>query len=78
MDTNSFREREAKRQSGFRIIYDFTMGVLWFGAGLFFLLNKYIIGNLGFDSLTSIIFGISCLCYGVFRLYRGYATKKQQ
>lgn len=78
MDTNSFREREAKRQTGFRVIYDFTMGFLWFGAGLFFLLNKYIIGNLGFDSLTSTIFGISCICYGVFRLYRGYSTKKQQ
>jgi hypothetical protein len=78
MDTNSFREKEAKRQSNFKIIYDFAMGILWFGAGIFFLLNKYLIGNAGFDSLTSSIFGIACLCYGFFRLYRGFAAKKQQ
>jgi uncharacterized membrane protein HdeD (DUF308 family) len=27
--------------------------------------------------LTSTIFGIACLCYGVFRLYRGFSAKKQ-
>ncbi|MEY3433416.1 MAG: hypothetical protein RL131_1352 [Bacteroidota bacterium] len=78
MSYNSFRDREEKRQSGFRVIYDFTMGFLWTAAGIFFLLNKYIIGNMGFDSLTSSIFGIACLCYGIFRLYRGYSLKKQK
>lgn len=76
MDKNSFQEREARRQNSFRMIYDYTMGVLWFGAGVFFLLNKYI-GDLGFDSLTSAIFGIACLCYGVFRLYRGFSAKNR-
>jgi hypothetical protein len=78
MDTNSFREKEARRQGSFRIIYDFAMGILWFGAGIFFLLNKYLIGTAGFDTLTSSIFGIACLCYGFFRLYRGFAAKRQQ
>jgi hypothetical protein len=54
------------------------MGVLWFGAGIFFLLNKYLISGAGFDSLTSSIFGIACLCYGFFRFYRGFAAKKKQ
>jgi len=54
------------------------MGILWFGAGIFFLLNKYLIGTAGFDSLTSSIFGIACLCYGFFRLYRGFAAKRKQ
>lgn len=78
MDTNSFREKEARRQGSFRIMYDFTMGILWFGAGIFFLLNKYLIGTAGFDSLTSAIFGIACLSYGFFRLYRGFSAKKQR
>jgi hypothetical protein len=78
MDTNSFRDKEARRQGSFRVIYDFTMGVLWFGAGIFFLLNKYLIAGAGFDSLTSSIFGIACLCYGFFRFYRGFAAKKNQ
>ena len=75
MISNNFREKEAKRQKGFKVIYDCAMGVLWFAAGLFFLLNKYLIKGLSFDSLTSSIFGIVCLCYGVFRLYRGFSAK---
>ena len=78
MDTKSFRDREEKRQTGFKTIYDFTMGIIWFGAGAYFLLNKYLGNNLGFDSLLSSIFGISCICYGAFRFYRGYTAKKQQ
>lgn len=76
MISNNFKENEEKRQRGFKVIYDYSMGVLWFAAGLFFLLNKYLIKGLAFDSLTSSIFGIACLCYGVFRLYRGFAAKK--
>ena len=77
MDTNSFRETEEKRKDQLRAIYDFTMGIIWFGAGVFFLLNKYLGNNLGFDSLLSAIFGISCICYGAFRFYRGYASKRK-
>lgn len=76
MISEKFKEREEKRQQGFKVIYDYTMGVLWLGAGLFFLLNKYLIKGFAFDSLTSSIFGIACVCYGVFRLYRGFLAKK--
>jgi len=75
MDTNSFHEREQKRQSGFKVIYDIAAGVLWFGAGVFFLAGKYFGGKLIVDSLMSTIFGIACLCYGMFRLYRGIFAK---
>jgi len=75
MVTNNFREKEEKRQKGFKVIYDYVMGILWFAAGLFFLLNKYLAVGLAFDSLVSSIFGIACLCYGVFRLYRGVSVK---
>ena len=76
MISNNFKEKEEKRHLGFKVIYDYTMGVLWLAAGLFFLLNKYLVKGFAFDSLTSSIFGIACLCYGVFRLYRGFSAKK--
>jgi uncharacterized membrane protein HdeD (DUF308 family) len=53
------------------------MGVLWTAGGVFLLVNKYLNTPFSFDSLTSTIFGIACLCYGVFRLYRGFSAKKQ-
>ncbi len=75
MDTNSFREREEKRKIGFKVIYDYAMGIIWFGAGAYLLLNKYLGNNLGFDSLWSTIFGILCIGYGAFRFYRGISAK---
>lgn len=78
MDTNAFREREAQRRTGFKIIYDFVMGIIWVGAGVFFILSKQLdTVNFGFDPLMASIFGIACICYGSFRLYRGFAAKKQ-
>ncbi|MFN9951470.1 MAG: hypothetical protein ACK55I_00085, partial [bacterium] len=76
MDSQQFKQRESQRQNGFRIIYDFSMGLIWFGAGLYFILGKYIGADWGIDSLTTTLFGVAALCYGVFRLYRGYAAKK--
>lgn len=77
MDRKSFQDRETQRQKSFKVIYDYTMGLIWFGAGLFFLLNKYAGDGFGFDPLTASIFGIACLSYGVFRFYRGYSAKKR-
>lgn len=77
MDTNSFREKEEKRKTGFKVIYDYSMGIIWVGAGAYFLLNKYLGNNLGFDSLLSSIFGISCICYGAFRFYRGISARNK-
>jgi hypothetical protein len=76
MDTNSFRDREEKRQSSFKVMYDFAAGILWLGAGVFFLAGKYLGGKLIVDSLLSTIFGIACVCYGVFRLYRVFMQQK--
>ncbi len=76
MDTNSFREREEKRQTSFRTIYDVVAGLLWLGAGIFIILNKYFGFNLMVDSLMSSIFGIACVFYGSFRLYRGVTGLK--
>lgn len=77
MDTNSFRQKEENRQSQLRKIYDFVMGLLWSGAGIFFITAKYMANGLGLDSLTTTIFGIAALVYGVFRLYRGFTANKK-
>lgn len=77
MDTNSFRQKEENRQVQLRKIYDFAMGLLWSGAGTFFITAKYIGSGLGLDSLTTTLFGIAALVYGVFRLYRGFTANKK-
>lgn len=57
-----------------RSISNYVMGILLLGAGAFFLIptkatapyvNQY-------DSTTITLFGIVCIIYGVFRIYRGY------
>lgn len=77
MDTNTFRQKEENRQGQLRKIYDFVMGLLWSGAGIFFITAKYMANGLGLDSLTTTIFGIAALVYGVFRLYRGFTANKK-
>lgn len=77
MDTSSFRQKEENRQGQLRKIYDFVMGLLWSGAGIFFITAKYLGDGLGLDSLTTTLFGIAALIYGVFRLYRGFTAKKR-
>ena len=78
MDTNSFRDREENRQSSYRFFYDLIMGLIWFVAGIFFITVKYFGNGWGLDSLTTSLFGIAALCYGIFRLYRGFSTKKRR
>lgn len=78
MDTNSFRDREETRQSRYKGFYDLTMGLIWFVAGIFFITAKYFGNGWGLDSLSTSLFGIAALCYGIFRLYRGYSTKKRK
>ena len=78
MDTNSFRQKEENRQGQLRKIYDFVMGVLWSVAGIFFITAKYFADGLGLDSLTTTLFGIAALVYGVFRFYRGFTANKRK
>lgn len=72
----NWNERNKKRSTGFKVLYDYVMGILWLGVGFFFLFNK----KMGFelmksDPLIDNIFGCVGIAYGIFRIYRGY---KQQ
>jgi hypothetical protein len=78
MDTNSFRQKEESRQGQLRKIYDFVMGLIWTAAGIFFITAKYFADGLGLDSLTTTLFGIAALVYGVFRFYRGFTANKRR
>ena len=72
----NWNERNKKRSTNFKVLYDYVMGVLWLGLGLFFLLSKKLgIEVMKSDPLIDAIFGCVGIAYGLFRLYRGY---KQQ
>ena len=71
------REELSNREKGLirmRSITNYVMGLLLLGAGCFFLfptdkteryINQY-------DPTMIKIFGIICIIYGIFRIYRGY------
>lgn len=72
-----FEEYEKKRRkevSLMKSIMDYGMGILIILAGLLFLFHNKLNIPLG-DNSTSIFdkfFGVMCLLYGGWRVYRGY------
>lgn len=73
-----FDSKDRNNSSLLRSIYNYTMGVLWLGVGIFFLFHE----KWGFEFFKTekqkplgVIFGASAILYGLFRLYRGF--KKQ-
>lgn len=73
----SLEQREQKNQRNIRMIYDFTMGVLWTGLGFFLLLYKYLGFTPDYDELLANLFGGICIMYGGFRFWRVYKRKKE-
>lgn len=60
-----------------RSIMDFGMGLLWMAMGVFMIFIRRFNAELAdrYDDNTFRIFGVVCIIYGLFRIYRGY--KKQ-
>lgn len=71
MDT---RERSERSYRFFRRIYDFTMATLILGSAVLMIGAKWfhIEQIMNIDAEFRMIFGIMCLLYGGFRLYRGF------
>lgn len=71
MDT---RERSERSYRFFRRIYDFTMATLILGSAFLMLGAKWfhIEQIMNIDAEFRMIFGIMCLLYGGFRLFRGF------
>ncbi len=72
-DNEPLNDRE-KNIVNMRSISNYVMGVLLLLAGLFFLvpLNKTKVYVQQYDPTIITIFGIVCIIYGLFRMYRGY------
>ena len=69
-------ENKKRKQIGtMRSLLDYGIGTLIMLAGTFFLVRKQF--DLDFNktfppSATDILFGVVCLLYGAWRIYRGY------
>ena len=74
----AFDDRKRNTSSQLRTIYNYTMGVLWFAVGIFFLFHRKLGYDLKFsdkDIALAYILGVSSILYGLFRLYRGFKNK---
>jgi hypothetical protein len=71
-DKKQLSDRE-KNFIRMRSIMDYGMGLLWLAMGIFLIFIKEF--NTGiearFDDVTMKGFGVVCIVYGVFRIYRG-------
>ena len=73
-----FNDKEKDTSSLLRAIYNYAMGVLWLGVGIFFLFHErwgYVFFENEKQKPLGVIFGVSAILYGLFRVYRGF--KKQ-
>lgn len=72
-------EKKKRRQiSSMKSMMDYGMGILILAAGAFFLFRSKF--HLSFNERfppndIDIIFGVICIIYGSWRLYRGYQKK---
>jgi len=64
--------------SQLRTIYDFAMGILWTGLGIFVLMQKKLGYDLKLGETLTYMLGISSTLYGLFRIYRGYTGIKNK
>ena len=70
-------QKHRQNQANIRSIYDLTMGILWTGAGLFLLFHRRMGFEFDVDLTLARIFGGTAIVYGLFRLYRGIKSRKQ-
>jgi hypothetical protein len=70
---NENEKRYVQRKS----IMDFGMGTLWVGMGIFVIFIKKFNPRLAelYGDTTMKVFGVICLVYGLFRMWRGYKKK---
>ena len=71
------KEQITDREKGYirmRSIMDFGMGLLWTAMGVFIIFIKKFSLDLAskYDSALFTSFGVVCVFYGLFRIYRGY------
>lgn len=72
-----YEKRKRKQISGMRSLLDYGMGIIIMFMGFFFLFrgqlgNVSINERLGKPDTLEKIFGVFCVLYGIWRIYRGY------
>jgi hypothetical protein len=73
-----YEKRKRKQVSLMRSMLDFGMGILILTAGIFFFFREWFHTSLNDkfppDSVDK-LFGVMCMIYGVWRIYRGVKKK---
>lgn len=74
------KEDMNERDKGYirmRSIMDYGMGLLWTGMGVFIIFIEKFSPDLAiqYDSTLFKVFGVVCIVYGLFRIYRGFRKK---
>lgn len=70
-----YEKRKRKQFSFVRSLLDYGMGLLLFLAGIFFLFRDRFSPELNErfpPNELDIVFGVICIIYGAWRIYRGY------
>jgi hypothetical protein len=77
MDNTDYQERKEKRYLIMRSIMDIGMGFLWTGMGVFFYFMQHFSPQIAanYDENVSRVFGVVCVVYGLFRIFRGIRKK---
>ena len=69
-----YEKQRRKQMTIRRAIMDYSMGIIFFLLGVFFLLHKILGIEFGTNRSAALdtVFGIMCVLYGSWRIYRGY------
>ena len=68
-----YEKKKRKQVSGMKSMMDYGMGLLMIVAGVVLVFrDKFHLGNQSPPTSLDKIFGISCMLYGAWRIYRGY------
>jgi hypothetical protein len=73
MMTNEYEDKRRKRNLFLHSIYNYAMGALWLSLGIVSLFSKKLGIDLKIDNQALLtIFGVACIMYGLFRIWRGF------
>lgn len=77
MESQDYNEGKEKRYILMRSITDIGMGLLWTSMGVFFFFLKHFSVEIAarYDESVTRVFGVICVIYGIFRVYRGISKK---
>jgi hypothetical protein len=73
-----FEKKNRQRLYNMRAMLDYGMGIIVIGAGIFFLIRHRLdlaLNEVYKPNWVDTLFGIACLFYGAWRIYRGYKKK---